>query len=413
MLNFKKHVLDNGLTLLVVEDGSTPMVSLNTLYGVGSRDESPSRTGFAHLFEHLMFGGTPNVPDFDSVVTSAGGESNANTGNDFTQYYLTVPASYLETALWLESDRMHSLGLSQHSLDVQKSVVTEEYNYRYINQPYGDVWLHLRPLCYKVHPYRWCTIGTDIRHVAEAQLSDVEEFFNHYYRPNNAILAVVGNVKCDEVLRLVEKWYGDIPAGGAVAHNLPAEPAQNGRRSLSVRRDVPSDAIYMAYHSCGRLDADLEATDMISDILSNGKSARLYNSLVVKQRLFTEIDAYITGDIDPGLFVVSGRLAKGVNGKEAIQAVQYELNAVATNDIDEHELEKVKNKYESTFAYSQYKPLDCAQSLCYYQWLDRLELVNSEPQLYRRVGADDIHRVASTMFRDDNLSVLYYGKEEL
>ena len=403
---FEKHKLANGLTLIVAEDRSTPLVSVNTLYNVGARDESPERTGFAHLFEHLMFGGTQNVPDFDKVVSEVGGESNANTCNDFTQYYITVPAGSLETVLWLESDRMRQLDFSPRSLAVQQSVVTEEYNYRYMNQPYGDVWLLLRPLCYKVHPYRWCTIGADIRHVQEATLADVESFFNRYYCPDNAIIAVVGNVKCGEVVRLVEKMYGDIPSGNVKHDVLPVEPPQTEARELSVKREVPANALYMAYPMCGRLDEGFAACDLISDMLSNGRSSRLYNSLVKSQALFSEVDAYITGDRDPGLFVVSGKLNDGVGFDAASVAVSDELREIAEGRFDEMELEKVKNKYENTFVYSQYKAIDCAMSLCYYEWLGHLEWVNEEPALYRKVSKEAVCRMAERMFKPEQLSML-------
>lgn len=406
MLQYKKHRLDNGLTLIVAEDRSTPLVSVNTLYNVGARDESPERTGFAHLFEHLMFGGTQNVPDFDKVVSEVGGDSNANTCNDFTQYYITVPAGSLETVLWLESDRMRQLDFSPRSLAVQQSVVTEEYNYRYMNQPYGDVWLLLRPLCYKVHPYRWCTIGADIRHVQEATLADVENFFNRYYCPDNAIIAVVGNVKCDEVVRLVEKMYGDIPSGNVRHDSLPVEPPQTEARELEVKREVPANALYMAYPMCGRLDEGFAACDLISDMLSNGRSSRLYNSLVKNKALFSEVDAYITGDRDPGLFVVSGRLNDGVGFDAASGAVSDELREIAEGRFDEMELEKVKNKYENTFVYSQYKAIDCAMSLCYYEWLGHAEWVNEEPALYREVSKEAVRRMAERMFKPEQLSML-------
>ena len=313
MINYTRHILSNGLTLLVMEESSTPLVSVNTLFSVGARDENPSRTGFAHLFEHLMFGGTRNVPDFDRVVTELGGESNANTNNDFTQYYITLPANSIEEAFRLESDRMQNLDLSPKSLAVQQSVVTEEYHFRYMNRPYGDMWLLMRPLCYKLHPYRWCTIGADIRHVQEATQADVEAFFDRYYCPANAIIAVAGNVKSDDVVRLAEKWYGDIPSGQRAEHQLPAEPEQHESRFLEVERDVPADALYMAYPTCGRLDKDMPATDLISDILTNGSSSRLYNELVKHQALFSELDAYITGDRDPGLFVIAGKLRDGID----------------------------------------------------------------------------------------------------
>ena len=371
MIVYHKYTLSNGLTLIVQEVPTTPLVSVNTLYNVGARDEDPSRTGFAHLFEHLMFGGTPQVPDFDSVVSQMGGESNASTCNDFTNYYLTVPARFLETALWLESDRMRQLDFSQRSLEVQQSVVTEEYHYRYVNQPYGDKWMLLRPLCYKVHPYRWCTIGSDIRHVQEATIDDVKRFFYRYYRPNNAILAVVGNVQSDEVLRLVEKWYGDIPAGDPVVRSWAQEPEQTEARSLSVRREVPSNALVMGYVMCDRFAPDYYATDLISDILSSGQSSRLYNELVKRQGLFTELDAYITGDSDRGLFVVDGKLQEGVGFDQALALVVAQLQRLAEEPLEANELEK-------------------------------------EPLRYRQTTPDDIRRAAAALFRPAHQSVLFY-----
>jgi predicted Zn-dependent peptidase len=301
---------------------------------------------------------------------------------------------------------MRQLDFSPRSLAVQQSVVTEEYNYRYMNQPYGDVWLLLRPLCYKVHPYRWCTIGADIRHVQEATLADVESFFNRYYCPDNAIIAVVGNVKCDEVVRLVEKMYGDIPSGSVRHDSLPVEPPQTEARELEVKREVPANALYMAYPMCGRLDEGFAACDLISDMLSNGRSSRLYNSLVKSKALFSEVDAYITGDRDPGLFVVSGRLNDGVGFDAASVAVSDELREIAEGRFDEMELEKVKNKYENTFVYSQYKAIDCAMSLCYYEWLGHAEWVNEEPALYREVSKEAVRRMAERMFKPEQLSML-------
>ena len=429
-VTFEKHSLGNGLTVIVNEVAGTPLVTVNTLYGVGARDEEPSRTGFAHLFEHLMFGGTERVPDFDAVVTEAGGESNAFTNNDITNYYVTLPASHLETALWLESDRMRLLDFSQRNLDVQQSVVTEEYNFRYVNRPYGDVWLLLRPLCYKVHPYRWATIGSDIRHVQEATLEDVERFFFRFYRPSNAIVAVSGNVKADKVFELAEKWYGDIdngerrtprargeqlltPRGTLPLNNLGEhimEPEQTEGRRLRVERDVPSDALYMAYPMCGRLDDDYRTADLISDILSNGNSSRLYNALVKERQLFTEIDAYITGDRDPGLFVVSGRLTDGTDFDTARMAVEAELRRLADEPPAPHELEKVVNKFENTFFVNIYRNADRAMSLCAYEWLGHIDWVNDEPALYRRTTVEDIRRVAAELFRQERQNVLEYGK---
>lgn len=423
-VTFEKYRLGNGLTVIVNEDAGTPLVTVNTLYGVGSRDEDASRTGFAHLFEHLMFGGTERVPDFDAVVTEAGGESNAFTNNDITNYYITLPARNLETALWLESDRMRLLDFSQRNLEVQQSVVTEEYNYRYVNRPYGDVWMLLRPLCYKVHPYRWATIGSDIRHVQEATLEDVKRFFYRFYRPSNAILAVSGNVKADEVFRAVEKWYGDIGNGErrtesgerffadgvpALHSWLPVEPEQREARELRVQRDVPADALYMAYPMCGRLGDDFRAADLVSDILSNGKSSRLYNALVKEKGLFSEIDAYITGEVDSGLFVISGRMTAGTGFETAKRAVEAELQRVAETPLSPRELEKVQNRFENTFFVNNYKTADRAASLCMNEWLGHPEWVNDEPELYRKVTVEDLGRVASEMFRPERQSVMMYG----
>ena len=412
MIDYQKHKLSNGLTVIVNEDRGTPLVTVNTLYGVGARDEDASRTGFAHLFEHLMFGGTERVPDFDAVVTEAGGENNAFTNNDITNYYITLPARNLETALWLESDRMRGIDLSQRALEVQQSVVTEEYNYRYVNRPYGDVWMQLRPLCYKVHPYRWCTIGSDIRHVQEATLEDVRTFFARYYRPDNAILSVCGNVRADDVFRLAEKWYGDIESGKRRAESGKriAEPEQREARELRVVREVPSDALYMAYPMCSRVDDDFRAADLVSDILSNGRSSRLYNALVKERQLFTSIDAYVTGDADPGLFVVSGQLTEGTDFAAARAAVEEQLRRLGEEPLEPRELEKVVNKFENTFFVNGYKTADRAAMLCLYEWLGHIEWVNDEPALYRTVTVEDVRRVAARMFRPEHQSVLFYAK---
>lgn len=394
-----------------MEDLSTPLVTVNTLYDVGARDERPDRTGFAHLFEHLMFGGTERVPDFDQIVNQVGGESNAFTTNDITNYYITVPAQYLETALWLESDRMRQLDFSERALQVQQSVVTEEYHYRFLNQPYGDVWLLLRPMCYKVHPYRWCTIGSDIRHVQEATLDDVRQFFYRHYRPCNATLAVAGPVNDNAVCALVEKWFGDIDSGTPYRRQLPAEPVQTESRFEEVRREVPADKLYMAYPMMSRMGDGYHAADLISDILGTGHSSRLFGALVRDRELFTDIDAYITGDADPGLFVVSGTLAEGADMDTARQAVEAELQKVARQPLASDELQKVVNKAEATFVMSQYKAQECALSLCYYDKLGHIEWINQEPSFYRAVTAEEVQRVAADLFQPQRQSVLYYRKK--
>lgn len=404
MVSYRKETLDNGLRVLLHRDDTTPLVTVNLLFCVGSRNERSDRTGFAHLFEHLMFGGTRQYPDFDRVVDELGGENNAFTNNDYTNYYLTVPAQYLEQALLLEADRMRGdwdiEGDHWNVLDVQQRVVTEEYNQRYLNQPYGDVWMLLRPLCYKQHPYRWCTIGADIRHVQEATLQDVREFFDHYYHPSNAILAIAGNIDYDQALQWVKHSFGTINRTTDTIPNVSQafyEPEQTEARRLEVHRNVPNNALYKAWVMCNRWSADYYVYDMISDILSNGHSSRMYQHLVIEQQLFTEINAYITGDLDKGLFVVSGKLCDGIDFKQAEKAVEEEIRQLQLTPVSQHELEKVANKFENNFVYSQYKTADRALSLCYFEMIGNLELTNSEPECYRRVSPDDIQRVAAVL----------------
>ena len=410
--------MDNGLRVLLHRDDTTPLVTVNLLYCVGSRDERSDCTGFAHLFEHLMFGGTRRYPDFDRVVDELGGESNAFTNNDYTNYYLTVPAQHLQQALLLEADRMRGdwdiEGDHWNVLDVQQRVVTEEYNQRYMNQPYGDVWMLLRPLCYKKHPYRWCTIGADIRHVQEATEQDVREFFDRYYTPSNAILAIAGNIDCEQAMEWVRQSFGTIGRPSDTPPNAQRcfdEPEQTEPRRLEVQRNVPNNALYMAWTMCDRWSKDYYVYDMISDVLSNGHSSRMYRRLVLEEHLFTEIDAYITGDLDKGLFVVSGKLCDGIGFEQAETAVVEEIKRLQTVPVDKHELEKVANKFENTFVYSQYKIADRALSLCYFEMIDNLELVNSEPECYRRVTADDIQRVARRL-TPERCSTLIINKIE-
>ena len=401
MISFKKDILDNGLRVLLHRDDTTPLVTLNLLYCVGSRNERSDRTGFAHLFEHLMFGGTRRYPDYDRVVDELGGECNAFTNNDYTNYYLTLPAQHLRPAMLLEADRMRGdwdiQGDHWDVLDVQQRVVTEEYNQRYINQPYGDAWMLLRPLCYQQHPYRWCTIGADIRHVQEATLQDVREFFDSYYMPSNAILAIAGNIDYEQTLAWVRESFGNIGTPRTPSQHARdsfIEPEQTEARQLEVVRNVPSNAIYKAWMMCDRWSADYYVYDMISDVLSNGHSSRMYRRLVLEEQLFTEINAYITGDLDKGLFVVSGRLCDGVSFDRAENAIDNQIAQLQQTPVSGHELEKVANKFENTFVYSQYKTTDRALSLCYYEMINQLDLINDEPLCYRRVTPTDLQRVA-------------------
>ncbi|NGF56752.1 insulinase family protein [Parapedobacter sp. SGR-10] len=408
MIDFTRFTLDNGLTVLVHEDRATAMAVINILYKVGARDESPEQTGFAHLFEHLMFGGSIHIPSYDTPLQQVGGENNAFTSNDITNYYLTLPANNLETAFWLESDRMLSLAFSEQSLEIQRQVVCEEFKQRYLNQPYGDVWLRLRPLAYKVHPYRWATIGKELRHIEEARMDDVKAFFKKYYTPQNAVMVVAGDVDTQEVKRLAEKWFGNIPKGESFVRDLPAEPVQTEPRREEVVAEVPADSIYVAFHGPDRLSDDYQTMDLISDILSRGSSSRLYRSLIKDQRLFSEINAYVLGSIDPNLFVVEGKPLPHVALEEAEQAIWKQLDEVCTTMVSEEELQKVKNKIESTMLFAELSILDKAMNLAYYETISRAEDYNKEVEKYLAVTPQQIQNMAQYLFRKENSSTLIY-----
>lgn len=408
MLQINRHILSNGLRLVHSQDASTQMVALNVLYNVGARDENPEHTGFAHLFEHLMFGGSVNIPDYDAPLQLAGGENNAWTNNDITNYYLTVPRQNVETGFWLESDRMLSLDFSERSLEVQRGVVMEEFKQRCLNQPYGDVGHLLRPLAYRVHPYQWPTIGKELSHITNATLEEVKDFFFRFYAPNNAVLAVTGNISFEEAVSLTEKWFGPIPRREVPLRQLPKEPVQTGERRQVVERNVPLDSLFMAYHMCDRLDADYYAFDILSDILSNGRSSRLNQHLVQEKQLFSSIDAYISGTIDAGLFHISGKPAAGVSLEEAETAVREELNELQTALVQEHELEKVKNKFESTQIFGNINYLNVATNLAWFELNGQAEDMEKEVERYRAVTADRLKAVAQTAFREENGVVLYY-----
>lgn len=407
-MDFERFTLENGLRVIVHRDETTPMVAMNLLYDVGAKDEQPDKTGFAHLFEHLMFGGSVNIPNYDKPLQNIGGENNAFTNNDITNYYLTLPAENIETGFWLESDRMLCLDFSRKSLDIQKNVVIEEYKQRYLNQPYGDVWLILRPLVYKVHPYRWATIGKEISHIQNATLENVKKFFFQHYAPNNAILVIAGNIDKQQVIDLAEKWFSPIDARNVPERKLSSEPTQKQERKSEVERDVPFDAIFKTYHMCSRNHKDFYAVDLISDILANGKSSRLYQQLVQKKKLFSEINAYITGDIDPGLLVVSGNLMKNITMKTAEDAINEELNKLKTEWVKEHELNKVKNKVESTMIFSMTNVLNKAMNLAFYELLGDAGNFNTEIEKYRQVSHVTIKEIANTILNPENCSTLYY-----
>ena len=408
MIRINRYCLSNGLRLIHHLDKETQMVALNLLYDVGSKDENPDNTGFAHLFEHLMFGGSVNIPDFDTPLQKAGGENNAWTSNDVTNYYSVVPRQNVETAFWLESDRMFGLDFSEKSLSVQKQVVIEEFKQRNLNQPYGDIPLLIRPLAYKVHPYQWPTIGKRVEHIEQARLEDVKSFFYKHYAPNNAVLAVTGNISFEETVRLTEKWFGPIEKRNVVRRNLPVEPVQEVSRFQEVVRPVPLDSITKVYHMCRRMDKDYHCFDLLSDILSNGRSSRLFQQLVMNRKLFADIDASITGDIDAGLFMVKGKVNKGISMEDADRAIVDELQKLKEEEVSSYELQKVINKFESNDLFSNINYLNKATNLAYYEMLDKAEDINSEIDKYRSVTSHMLKNVAEKAFVETNSSTLYY-----
>lgn len=408
MIQVNRYTLANGLRIVHNEDDSTQMVAHNLLYDVGARDEDPSHTGFAHLFEHLMFGGSLHIPDYDTPVQNAGGENNAWTNNDITNYYITLPHQNVETGFWLESDRMLSLDFSPKSLEVQRQVVIEEFKQRNLNQPYGDASHLLRELAYESHPYRWPTIGKEIAHIAQATLEEVKDFFYRFYAPNNAILAVTGHISFEETIRLAEKWFGPIPARNISPRQLPAEKPQTAVRRKTVERKVPVDAIYMAFHMSNRMHPDYYVYDMITDILSNGRSSRFIQSLVQEQKLFTSIDAYISGSLDEGLLHVTGKPVEGVSLEQAEEAIWKELEKMKTVPVSEQELEKVKNRYESEQIFNNINYLNVATNLAFFELTGKAEDINEEVGKYRAVTAEQIQATSARCFVPENCSILYY-----
>ncbi len=408
MIPYTFFELDNGLRVIHHQDDTTQLCVLNILYDVGSKHENPEQTGFAHLFEHLMFGGSVNIPEFDTPLQFAGGENNAFTSNDITNYYITLPATNIETGFWLESDRMLSLAFSEQSLETQRHVVIEEYKERYLNPPYGDVWLKVLPLSYKNHPYRWPTIGKEISHIADAKMPEVKAFFKNFYTPSNAILVIAGNISLERTKELTQKWFSPIPAATSIKPKYETEPLQTEPRSETVYADVPANLLVKTYHTVARRDPSYYATDLISDILGAGKSARLYTQLVKEQKLFSELDCYLTGDIDPGLLVIEGKISEGVSVEKAEKAIENLLSDFCKKGISDAELSKVKNKTETNIRFNDIGVLNKAMKLAYACLLGDINLVNEEAEKYQAVSVEEVQTAASTLFSKNNCSTLYY-----
>lgn len=408
MTHFTRRILPNGLRVLVHEDHSTPLVAVNVSYYVGSRDEHPEKTGFAHLFEHLMFAGSKNAPDFDEPLQCAGGENNAYTTNDYTTFYEIVPAENLETALWLESDRMLSLSINKKSLEVQRKVVVEEFKETCLNEPYGDSWHHLSELMFQHHPYRWPVIGLALEHVENATIQDVRTFYKSWYNPANAVLTIAGKVNIEEALNLAEKWFGSIPATQTPVRQLIPEPPQTQAAHKVVTANVPVPAVYLAFRTPSRIDQAFYAVDLLSDILALGPSSRLYRRLLKEQALFSSIDAYVTANIDPGLLVIEGRPADGVSVEDALGAIWRELEQLKNEAIEERELQKIQHRFESTLVFSETSVLNKAQNLAFYELLDRAELMNEETDIYLGITPKEMLQTAKEIFRAENSATLIY-----
>jgi predicted Zn-dependent peptidase len=411
VVKFERFILSNGLRVIVHQDISTPMAVVNVMYDVGARDEDPSKTGFAHLFEHLMFGGSVNIPVYDEPLQMAGGENNAYTTNDLTNYYIQLPSENLETAFWLESDRMLSLAFTDNSLEVQRKVVCEEFKEHYLNKPYGDVWLKLRNLAYDVHPYKWMTIGKELSHIENASLQDVKNFFFKHYTPANAILVVAGNVTVEHVKTLAEKWFGPIEAGEKYNRQLPQEPKQTVAKKLEVVADVPLDALYKCWHIYARTDSRYYTADLITEVLSGGGSSRLFQSLVKEQKLFSNIECYHFGTTDAGLLNIEGKLVKGVKMEDAEKAIEKELEKLKNEKITEDELQKVKNKTESMMAFEDMSVMNRATSLAHYELLGDASLMNTELDRYNKVTVEEIQQLSNEIFREKNSSTLWYSSK--
>ncbi len=408
MIKYKQTILENGLTILVNRDRASKLAAVNILYKVGSRNEAEDKTGFAHLFEHLMFRGTHSVPEFDVPVQMACGENNAFTNNDYTDFYITLPKENISTALWLESDRMRNLNLSHEACETEKMVVIDEFKQRYLNQPYGDQSPLLYDLCYKVHPYRWSTIGVSPEHIERATLEDVHTFYSRHYRPSQAILSISADIDEDEMIALAKEYFADIEDHGGDIAPIPQEPQQLEPRRLEVERNVPATDVIIAFHIGDRLSREFFLGDLSSDLLAGGESSRLVNRLVKERGLFTAVNAYITGSLDAGLFVIKGRLMPTTTEQEAEEALWGELRELMQGNISDYELEKVKNKFEANMLMGEINVMNKAMNLGFYAMTGDLELINKETDIYRSITREEVAQFATKAFRAENSSTLIY-----
>lgn len=408
MIQYQKRTLSNGLTAIVHKDDTTPLVAINILYKVGSRNEDPDKTGFTHLFEHLMFGGTKNVPNYDDPIQEAGGENNAFTNSDFTNFYLTLPLANVEVGLWLEADRMKGLNFTKKNLDTQKKVVIEEFKETCLNEPYGDMWHHIAEMAYQHHPYKWPTIGKDISHIEKADLDDVKSFFANYYRPNNAIIVLVGNITEEEGFQLIEKWFGSIPGAEIKFNPIEFDTLSSGFKRKEIHAAVPMKSVVLTFMMQSRIHPDFYVTDLLSDILSSGRSSRLYQKLVKEQQLFSHIDAFVTGSTDPGLLLVEGKVKDEVSIDVARKAIMDILQELCDNKIEERELQKIKNRAESHLVFSELGALNKAMSLAAFEHLGDIDLINKEIDIYQAITAEDMMRVSRELFRHENCCELVY-----
>lgn len=412
MITYSKHKLENGLTLLANHDRTSRMAAVNILYKVGARNENPSRTGLAHLFEHLMFKGTHSVPDFDTPVQMACGENNAFTNNDYTDFYITLPVDNIQTALWLESDRMHGLNLSEEAIEIEKRVVIEEFRQRYLNQPYGDVMMLMRQMAYTSHPYRWATIGLSPDHIASASVEEIRAFYERYYQPSNAILSVSGDIEPEAFFSLAEKWFSGIENRDFAPLQIPVEPEQTEPRRMEVERDVPATMIVIAFHMGNRLSPDFFVGDMTSDLLAGGDSARLYDRLIKRKRLFATANAYISGDLDCGTFCFTGQLLPTTSVEAAEEAIWAEISELQQGKISKYEIAKVKNKFEANTLFGELNVMNKAMNLGYYEMTGDISLINREVDIYRSLGAEDVADFSRRIFRRENSSTLIYRAKQ-